>query len=40
MYSIHTVKLLLTDSYDKKEEQLVNIITADITDYELILSMS
>ena len=33
------IKLLLTDSYSKKDKQLVNIIIADIIDYKLILNI-
>ncbi len=39
IYNIYMIKLLLINSYNKKEKQLINIITANITDYKLILSM-
>ena len=33
------IKLLLTDSYNKKDEQLVNIIITNIINYKLILNI-
>ena len=39
IYNVYTVKLLFTNSYNKKEKQLINIIITNITDYKLILNI-